>query len=323
MELVIWNLTFYMVYSHVPVLPEEIIHYLKLSPGHLVIDCTLGGGGHSRAILKRISPKGRMLGIDLDPLAISAAEKQLKKYKKQITLVQDNFKNLKKISDVYKFNKVDAILLDLGLSSGQLQDHGRGFSFLAQGRLDMRFGQSGELTAGKIINTYGREELTEIFKKYGEEKLASLIAKKIIAIRKEGLITSPNQLVGIVSDVYKRHYRGKSKINPATKIFQALRIEVNKEFENLEEILPQAAGLLKKGGRLAVISYHSLEDKIVKDFFKQESRDCLCPPKLPVCRCGHEKSLKIITKKPVSPTENEVNQNPRARSAKLRVAERI
>ena len=312
-----------MLYSHIPVLSDEVIHYLNLKSGYNVVDCTLGGGGHSLAILQRIGPDGKMLGIDLDSSAISAAQNRLKKYNKQIILVQDNFKNLKQICNVSKFNKVNTILLDLGLSSGQLQDQSRGFSFLAQGKLDMRFGESGELTAGKIINTYSQKELSGIFKKYGEEKLASLVAKKIIATRQQGPITSPGRIVEIVSDIYKKHYRDKSKINPATKIFQALRIEVNDELENLKQVLPQAVGLLIKGGRLAVISYHSLEDKIVKEFFKQESRDCLCPPKIPVCRCNHKKTLKIITKKPVVSTDQEIKENPRSRSARLRVAERV
>jgi len=302
-----------MSYFHQPVMIEEVIHYLNPQLGDVFIDCTLGGGGHAKAILQRISPQGKLLGIDLDQLAIKTTQENLKQYKSQLILVKDNFKNLKKIADVYKF----------GLSSGQLQDQSRGFSFLAQGGLDMRFGDTSELTAERILNTYKQKELIDIFKNYGEEKLANPISKKIIEMRKKTPITTPNQLVDIIADIYKRYYRGKSKINPATKVFQALRIAVNQELENLRQVLPQAVEVLNKGGRLAVISYHSLEDRIVKEFFKQETKDCVCPPKIPVCRCQHHRILKIITKKPVEPTEKEIIENPRARSAKIRVAEKI
>jgi len=312
-----------MIYSHQSVMIEEVIHYLNPQLGDDFIDCTLGGGGHTLAILKRISPQGKLLGIDLDAKAIQVTEELIKGYKNKVILVKDNFKNLRKIADVYKFDKVDGILLDLGLSSGQLQDHQRGFSFLAEGSLDMRFGQQTELTAEKILNSYSQKELSEIFKNFGEENLAWQISKKIIEVRKDQPISSPKQLVEIITDIYKRHYRGKSKINPATKIFQALRIAVNEEIENLKQVLPQALSLLKPSGRLAVISFHSLEDRTVKEFFRQESRDCLCPVAFPVCQCNHKKSLKIITKKPIGPTELEISQNQRARSAKLRVAEKI
>ncbi len=311
-----------MAYFHQPVMLEEVIHYLNPQLGDNFIDCTLGGGGHALAILKRISPQGKLLGIDLDPLAIQATKETTKNFK-NIILVQDNFRNLNKISDVYKFDKINGILLDLGLSSGQLQDHQRGFSFLAEGRLDMRFGQQTELTAEKVLNTYSQKELAAIFKNFGEEHLAWPIAKKIVELRRGGPINSPNQLVEIVAAVYKKYYRGKSKVNPATKIFQALRIRVNEETENLRQVLPQAIGRLKTGGRIAVISFHSLEDKIVKEFFKQESRDCICPPELPICGCKHQKTLKIITRKLLVPSEEEVVVNLRAHSAKLRVAEKI
>jgi 16S rRNA (cytosine1402-N4)-methyltransferase len=312
-----------MPYSHQPVMLEEVVHYLKLKRGDKVIDCTSGGGGHALAILKRIIPTGKLLGIDLDPLAIQAAGEATKDYKRKIILVKDNFKNLKSIANVNRFYKVNSILLDLGLSSGQIQDQRRGFSFLAEGSLDMRFGPLSDLTAEKILNTYNQKELIEIFKSFGEEKLAKPISQKIIEMRKKAPLTSPKQLVEITSEIYRKYYRGKSKINPATKVFQALRIAVNQEFENLKEILPQAVKLLIKGGRLVIISYHSLEDKIVKEFFKQESRDCICPPQRPTCQCQHKKTLKIITKKPATPKEEETTENPRARSAKMRVAEKI
>jgi len=301
---------------------EEIIHYLNPQLGDLIIDCTLGGGGHSKEFLKRVLPQGKVLGIDLDPLAIKAARQETKN-SSRLVIAKDNFKNLKKIADVHQFDKVNGILFDLGLSSGQLQDQSRGFSFLADGSLDMRFGAQTDLTAEQILNNYSQKELSNIFKTYGEEKLASLISKKIIEIRKQSPITSPNQLVEVITEIYKRKYKGKSKVNPATKVFQALRIVVNQELENLKQALPAAVDLLTLGGHIAVISYHSLEDKIVKEFFKEQSKDCICPPKTPVCQCNHKKSLKIITKKPVVPSDAEIVENPRSRSAKLRVAQKI
>ncbi|NUM25205.1 MAG: 16S rRNA (cytosine(1402)-N(4))-methyltransferase RsmH [Candidatus Buchananbacteria bacterium] len=308
---------------HEPVLSAEVIGYLQPKPGGRFIDCTLGGAGHTENLLQRVVPGGQVLGIDLDPIAIEAATKATAPYKKNVIFVKDNFKNINKIAHVWKFTKIDGVLLDLGLSSGQLQDQKRGFSFLAEGTLDMRFGAQSGITARDILNEFSQSELIDIFKNYGEERLAGPISKKIIEVRMTRPFTSPSQLVEIVSEIYHQFYRGKSKTNPATKIFQALRIAVNDEMNNLKTVLPAAVSILAKGGRLAVISYHSLEDRTVKDFFRTESRDCLCPPQTPVCVCGHKKSLRVITKKPVVPTNQEIIINPRARSAKLRVAEKI
>ena len=301
----------------------EVLEILRSKPGDYLIDATAGGGGHTFSMLNRLGENGKILAIDLDPLAISQIKEKIKNQNKQIVVVNDNYKNLKKIAYDYKFNQVNGILLDLGLSSGQLSDQARGFSFLAEGRLDMRFGDQTNLTAEKIINSYPLNQLIKIFEDFGEERLAKPIAEKIVWARKTSPIEKPAQLFSIVSEVYKKFYWGKSKINPATKIFQALRIAVNEELKNLAEFLPQAVSLLADGGRLAVLSYHSLEDKIVKDFFRQESRDCLCPPSFPICQCNHKKTVKIITKKPVQASLEEINRNPRARSAKLRVAEKI
>ncbi|HLC89601.1 MAG TPA: 16S rRNA (cytosine(1402)-N(4))-methyltransferase RsmH [Patescibacteria group bacterium] len=308
---------------HEPVMLAEVLEILRSKPGDYLIDATAGGGGHTFSMLNRLGENGKILAIDLDPLAISQIKEKIKNQNKQIVVVNDNYKNLKKIAYDYKFNQVNGILLDLGLSSGQLSDQARGFSFLAEGRLDMRFGDQTNLTAEKIINSYPLNQLIKIFEDFGEERLAKPIAEKIVWARKTSPIEKPAQLFSIVSEVYKKFYRGKSKINPATKIFQALRIAVNEELKNLAEFLPQAVSLLADGGRLAVLSYHSLEDKIVKDFFRQESRDCLCPPSFPICQCNHKKTVKIITKKPVQASLEEINRNPRARSAKLRVAEKI
>jgi len=308
---------------HQPVMLEEVIHYLAPKPNQNFVDCTLGGGGHALAILKRTSPHGKLLGIDLDPLAINLTQTATQEYKNRIALVKDNFKNLKQIANACQFNKVNGILLDLGLSSNQLQDSARGFSFLATGTLDMRFGAQSDLTATKILNSWPVEELIRIFKQYGEENLARPISDRIVEMRKEKMINSPEQIVQVISDVYHSYYRGQSKINPATKVFQALRIAVNQELDNLKTVLPQALEILATGGRLVVISYHSLEDRIVKNFFQQELRECLCPPQIPVCRCGHHKTIKLITKKLVTPSVEEVAENPRSRSAKLRVIEKI
>lgn len=312
-------------YSHEPVMLDEVIHYLNPKAGQTFIDCTLGGGGHTLAILNRVFPKGRLLAIDLDPAAIKAASAKTEKFGKNKIFVRDNFKNLKQIANDYKFNKVDGILLDLGLSSGQLQDHFRGFSFLADGTLDMRFGpdKNSGITAKEIINAYAEQDLTEIFKTYGEERLAKPIAQAIVKQREEEQITNPHKLSQIIYDVYKRYYRGKSNTNPSTKVFQALRIAVNEELENIDEVLPAAIKLLKPGGRLAVMSYHSLEDRKVKEYFKRESKDCVCDAEMPVCQCDHKSAIGLVTRKPVTPTSEEVVKNPRSRSAKLRVVEKI
>ncbi|MBU1164028.1 16S rRNA (cytosine(1402)-N(4))-methyltransferase RsmH [Patescibacteria group bacterium] len=314
-------------YHHVPVLQQEVLEHLKLKSNKNYIDCTLGGGGHTVEILKAIQPKGKVLGIDLDAHSLEAATQRAKKERlaKNLLTKKQNFKKLKQITYDMGFSKIDGILLDLGISSGQLSNPKRGFSFLAEGKLDMRFAgeSSNELTAYHIINKLSLDELIKIFKNYGEEPLSAEIARKIVTTRKIKPIQYPQQLVEIVRIIYQKHYKKKSKVNPATRIFQAIRITVNDEIENLKQVLPQAVEILNKSGRLVVISYHSLEDRIVKEFFKTESRGCICPPQRPTCRCEHKKTLKIITKKPIIPTDKEMIENPRSRSAKLRVAERL
>ncbi|MFC1598932.1 16S rRNA (cytosine(1402)-N(4))-methyltransferase RsmH [Patescibacteria group bacterium] len=310
-----------MSYEHKSVLVEEVLAYLDPKPNENFIDCTLGGGGHASEILKRTSPKGILLGIDLDPKAIQAARKKVQQYKTRIKLVNNNYNNLKKIIYVAGYNKFNGIILDLGLSSFELQDAKRGFSFKGTAFLDMRFGNT-DLTAADIINSYKEIELIRIFKEYGEERYAKQIAGEIIKERKIKQITQTDQLVSIIENVYSNKRKPK-KIHVATKVFQALRIEVNDELNNLRELLPQALSVLDKGGRLVVISFHSLEDRIVKQFFKQESKDCLCPPQIPICQCSHKASLKILTKKIITPGQAEIISNPRSRSAKLRAAQKI
>ncbi|MBD3359527.1 MAG: 16S rRNA (cytosine(1402)-N(4))-methyltransferase RsmH [Candidatus Buchananbacteria bacterium] len=310
-----------MKFEHKPVLLDEVVEYLKPQPNQNFIDCTVGGGGHAKAILQKTGPNGKLLGIDLDIQAIEAAKQNLQEFKDRIILINDNYQNLKQILYDTGFNKINGILLDLGLSSYQIQAKTRGFSFKGDSFLDMRFGET-EQTAADIINKYKEADLIRIFKEYGEERYAKQIAQEIVDLRKKQPITKTNQLVDIIEKVYKNKPKPK-KIHVATKVFQALRIEVNNELANLKKILPQALEALFKNGRLVVISFHSLEDKIVKEFFKKESKDCLCPPQIPVCVCEHKAQLKILTKKVVKPSQTEIMKNPRSRSAKLRAVVKI
>ncbi|MDP2737018.1 MAG: 16S rRNA (cytosine(1402)-N(4))-methyltransferase RsmH [bacterium] len=321
-----------MTYQHTPVMLKEVIEIFDPRPGQKFIDCTLGGGGYSKAILERIGDKGKVLAIDLDGLAIANAKLNLKTEIKNIyprmgeklILAHENFKNLPSIIEKYFTTdiKFDGIVLDLGLSSAQLEDRGRGFSFNLPGApLGMNFGGQAEETAGNIINGWSAEDLAKIFKDYGEEKFAYKIALAIVQERKLDRINTAGKLVEVITRVVPKRFQ--IKIHPATKIFQALRIAVNQELENLQAVLPRAVNSLKPDGKLVVISYHSLEDRIVKQYFKQESKDCLCPPAIPICQCGHKASLKILTHKILRPTEEEVLKNPRSRSAKLRAAAKI
>jgi len=303
--------------THIPVLLEETIQALSVHPGGRYIDCTLGGGSHAAAILEHSAPGGQLLGIDADPEAIKAARARLEAYGNSILLVNENFVNLQDICTKYDFFPVHGILFDLGLSSLQLEDDSRGFSFQQDGPLDMRLSPSQEITAADIVNTLPETGLTRLLRTYGEEAYSRHIARQIV---QERPINTTRQLAQIV----ERAVGGRrGKIHPATKTFQALRIAVNHELEYLESAIKQAISLLGFGGRLVVISYHSLEDRIVKQFMQQESRDCICPPGTPTCICGHTASLKLITRKVVTPSPEEIQSNRRSRSAKLRVAECI
>lgn len=284
---------------HIPVLLKEVIGNLNPRPNQNFVDCTIGCGGHSKAILEKIKPNGRILGIDLNREAIENL-----KDLNNLILIQDNFANLKSIIENNNFHLINGILLDLGLSSDLLENSGRGFSFLKDEPLDMRFDVRNDLTAEKIINQYNEEDLIKIFKEYGEERFSKRIAREIIKERKKNDIKTTLQLVGIIKRAVPSFYQ-HLRIHFATRVFQALRIEVNDELNNLEKVLAQAEEILEPGGRIAVISFHSLEDRIVKRFFKGS------------------KSLKIITKKPIAPALEEVQKNFRARSAKLRVAEKL
>ncbi|MBU0722331.1 16S rRNA (cytosine(1402)-N(4))-methyltransferase RsmH [Patescibacteria group bacterium] len=315
-----------MKYNHIPVMLNQVIAILNPQFGQKFIDCTLGGGGYSKAILERIGQDGQVLAIDIDGLAITNAKLNFKTEikNKKLILAHENFKNLRIIAEKYfeediKFN---GIVLDLGLSSAQLEDKHRGFSFnIPVAPLGMNFGEQIGETAENIINSRNAEDLAKIFKDYGEEKFAYKIALAIVNERQLNRIVTAGKLVEIIMNVAPKRFQ--SKIHPATKIFQALRIAVNQELENLQAVLPQAISLLKIGGKLIIISYHSLEDRIVKQYFKQESKDCLCPPIMPICRCGHKANLKILTHKILRPVEQEILKNPRSRSARLRAVYKI
>ncbi|KPJ72992.1 hypothetical protein AMJ48_02830 [Parcubacteria bacterium DG_74_1] len=291
---------------HIPVLQKEVLQYLDPKPNENFIDCTIGNGGHTLAILEETSPKGKILGIDADEEVIKNLKTQPRLFRKRTTFVCDNYVNLQEIVKKYKFRPIHGILFDLGMSSWDLEGSGRGFSFLKKEPLDMRYNLQNPLTAEKIINYWSAPEIERILRNYGEESLARPIARSIIELRKEKPITNTSQLVEIIKNYLPRRFQQK-KIHPATKTFQALRIAVNDELNNLEKVLPQALAVLKPGGRLVIISFHSLEDRIVKNF----------------CQSRSSIDLKILTKKPVGPTAKEIKINPRSRSAKLRAAVKV
>ncbi len=303
---------------HVPVMVKEVIEALNVRPWARYIDCTLGCGGHAAAIIDHCSPGGQLLGIDTDPEAIKIAQINLVSYQDSIKFVNDNFVNLQAICRQYNFMvpPINGILFDLGLSSLQLGDSIRGFSFQKDGPLDMRFSPSQEMTAAEIVNTASETELARIIWTYGEEIHSRRIARQIILARP---LETTLQLAKVVEHAVGSR---RGRIHPATKTFQALRIAVNQELKNLELALKQAVNLLDFDGRLAVISYHSLEDRIVKQFLQRESKDCICPPETPTCVCGHKLRLTLINKKVITPSPDEIQSNLRSRSAKLRVAER-
>lgn len=307
---------------HIPVLLKEVIHYLDPQPNQNFIDCTIGGGGHSEAILQRNGPQGKLLGIELDPLSVRIARRRLKQFGRRVILVQDNFSHLKKIAHKNNFDEIKGILLDLGLSSITLEKSGRGFSFEKDESLDMRFDPDNKLTASQILNQYSEDGISKILSCYGEIPQAKRIAQSLVNARSRKGVKTTKDLVKIIAKIQNLPSRLAGKKILAL-VFQALRIEVNKELKNLRQVLPQALEILEPNGRLVVISFHSLEDRIVKKFFQGESRDCLCPPETPVCVCNHNRQIKILTKKPIKPTQREITKNPRARSAKLRSAQKI
>ncbi len=303
--------------THIPVLLKETVEALAVQPGGRYIDCTVGGGGHAAAILEQSSPGGQLLGIDADPEAIKVARARLEDYSDSILLINENFANLQANCIKYGFFPVHGILFDLGLSSLQLNGSGRGFSFQHDAPLDMRLSPGQEITAADIVNTFPQTKLAHIIRAYGEEGYSHQIARHIV---QERPIKTTLHLTRVIEQAIGTR---RGRIHPATKTFQALRIAVNHELEYLEAALKQAIALLGFEGRLVVISYHSLDDRIVKQFMQREARDCICYSDAPTCVCGHKASLRLISKKVITPSPAEVQLNPRSRSAKLRVAERI
>lgn len=311
-------------YGHTPVLSKAVEKYIPVLKGKTVIDCTLGLGGHSELFLEKIGPGGTLMAFELDKENLEIARNRLNnsKNKNKIILINKNFAHLKEEVEENETTNVKLIFFDLGLSSPQVDEAERGFSFIKEGPLDMRFDKSQILTADMILKAYPERKLAEIFKEYGEERMA----KRYARIIKENLpiktTTELAQLIEAHAPRLPKKFK-KSKKHPATQIFQALRIEVNNELESLKIAITDAINILQPGGRLIVISYHSLEDRIVKNIIRNESKGCICPPEIPICQCKHFPQVKILTKKPIVPDEEEIKENPRARSAKMRVAEKL
>lgn len=301
---------------HTPVLYQQVLTALKPRAAGRYIDGTLGAGGHAVGVLEASRPNGELLGLDRDPAALKIAARRLAEFADRCHLRHASFADLQEETARLGWQAVDGILLDLGLSSLQLARPERGFSFQHDGPLDMRFDPGQALSADEIVNGWDEGELADVIRSFGEEPQARRVARRIVAARP---IRSTRRLAEVVGVGRTR----RSAVHPATRVFQALRIAVNGELETLQSALPRAVASLAPGGRLAVISFHSLEDRIVKRFVQRESRDCVCPPRQPVCTCGHRATVAIVTRRPIRPEADEVNRNPRARSARLRVAERL
>ena len=308
--------------KHLPVLLNETIEGLNIRSGGVYFDGTLGGGGHSYEILKKSAPDGRLIATDLDDYAIMRATDKLKEFDGRFTILKDNFKNFKRIKEERNIEDFDGILLDLGVSSFQIDDKSRGFSYLAESeKLDMRMSADNPLTAEYIVNNYSEKELTRILTEYGEEKFSSKIAKGIVDARKIKPVSTVGELNKIISEAIPKKFQRDG--HPSKRTYQALRIEVNGELDGLYETIKDMVSGLKRKGRIAIITFHSLEDRIVKNVFKELETDCICDKSLPVCICGKKKEIEIITKHPIVAGERELTENGRAKSAKLRIAEKV
>lgn len=310
-----------MEFSHVPVLLDKCIECLNVKKGGIYVDGTLGGGGHSSHVLKLLDNTGRLIGIDRDSDALEHTKKRLSKYT-NVTYVKDKHENIKNILNELNIDAVDGILLDLGVSSYQLDEASRGFSYMQDAPLDMRMNRNDDFSAYDVINEYSEQKLAEIFFLYGEEKYSKQIARKIVATREDKNIETTMELVEVIKSAIPAKARNE-KQHPAKRVFQAIRIEVNGELVDLEKTVCDAIMSLKPSGRLAIITFHSLEDRIVKKAYEKMEGRCTCPPDFPQCICGYKSYGKIITKKPLIGDEKELLENPRARSAKLRVFERV
>ncbi len=309
--------------THYPVLLNEVLQYVGAKTGSLFIDATIGAGGHTKALLKQ-NKKARVLGLDRDAETLALLEKDLKKEKllPRVKLVHSNFANLGEVAARENFSEVSGIILDLGFSSMQLDDAQRGFSFQSSGPLDMRMDRQQALTAADVLNKYQEEKLAEIFKKYGEENFSKRIAREVVVRRKNSPFSTTDEVLSLVKSALPKPVKHKAS-DSARRIFQAIRIEVNAELKNLEKALPEAFKLLAPAGRLVVISFHSLEDRIVKNFFNELAKGCICPPEFPYCVCGKDPAGKILTRKPITATEQELAENTRSKPAKLRAIEKI
>jgi 16S rRNA (cytosine1402-N4)-methyltransferase len=303
---------------HTPVLYQEIIHALRPTRDAFYVDGTVGAGGHAAGILAASSPTGRLLGLDLDPQALSLARERLMGYGNRAVLVNASYVDIASQISALKWPLVNGVLLDLGLSSMQLDDPGRGFSFREDGPLDMRFSPDNPVTAENLVNDLEEQGLADLIYQFGEERRSRRIARAIVRNRP---IAGTAHLAAIIRKVMPRGTGQKR--HPATRTFQALRMAVNRELDSVRQVMPEAIRVLAPGGRLAIISFHSLEDRLVKQFFKNESQDCICPAHQPICSCDHKATLEIVTKRPIRPSESEMKRNPRARSARLRIVIKV
>lgn len=311
-----------MKFEHVSVLPQEVIAGLNIKPDGTYVDCTLGGAGHASRIAEKLNENGHLIGIDQDDDAIEAASSRLKPYKCKIDIVHSNFKNLEQVLKDLQIEFVDGFLFDLGVSSYQLDEADRGFSYMHDAPLDMRMDKAGKFSAYDVVNGYDEEKLNYIFKTYGEERWSKRIAQFIVEYRRENPIETTGQLVDIIRRAIPAAVRKKVTGHPAKRIFQAIRIEVNNELGILEDTFRTAVSHLNSGGRIAVITFHSLEDRITKNVFKEMARGCICPPQLPVCVCHHKAQIKLCGKA-IKPSNEEMEENSRSKSAKLRIAEKL
>lgn len=311
-----------MKFEHVSVLPQEVIAGLNIKPDGTYVDCTLGGAGHASRIAEKLNENGHLIGIDQDDDAIEAASSRLKPYKCKIDIVHSNFKNLEQVLKDLQIEFVDGFLFDLGVSSYQLDEADRGFSYMHDAPLDMRMDKTGKFSAYDVVNGYDEEKLNYIFKTYGEERWSKRIAQFIVEYRRENPIETTGQLVDIIRRAIPAAVRKKATGHPAKRIFQAIRIEVNNELGILEDTFRTAVSHLNSGGRIAVITFHSLEDRITKNVFKEMARGCICPPQLPVCVCHHKAQIKLCGKA-IKPSNEEMEENSRSKSAKLRIAEKL
>lgn len=312
-----------MPYHHVPAMLAEVVELLEPAPGDLFVDGTLGGAGHAGAILEKITPGGILIGVDQDPEALLNAKTVLAPYDGSYRLFHDNFSNLPAILSQLAIPAVDGILLDLGIACHHLTTSGRGFSFQQDEPLDMRMNPATGNTAADLVNSADEKTLTRLFREYGEERFARAVARRIVAERHSARIDSSAQLARIVVAAIPRKHAAAQKIHPATRVFMALRIAVNRELEALETFLAAAAGLLAPGGRLCILAFHSLEDRIVKHRFRELAQPCVCPPDLPRCVCGRTPVARVVTRRVRRPGEAEIAQNPMARSTRLRVLEKL